>query len=192
MGMAGRASLRWRGIRRFETRTSAAAGDVLDNRPSFGVRVCACVRPKLADTDPAHSCPLPADPAASATTASAGSAASATSDDSNTSAASTGSCCAASAGSCSAAASATSGNFFDESGCSPTFLVEDIKRRQGDVRNFLLIEKAIRCLVTVRSLSARLLMRRPPSPKTSRRPPISVGLLPSDAFALKLASRAPW
>ena len=106
----------------------------------------ACVRPQLANTDPAHRRPLPADPAASAATyayapASAASAASTASAASDDCAASAGSCCAASAGSCSAAASATSGNFFDELGCSETFLVEDIERRQSDVRNFLFIER---------------------------------------------------
>ena len=126
-----------------------------------------CVRPQLADTDPAHSRPLPADPAASAATyayapASAASAASAASDDCTAStgsccAGSTGSCCAASTGSCSAAASATSGNFFDEFGCSETFLVEDIERRQSDVRNFLLFERNYgkRCVVLRRYVRYR-------------------------------------
>jgi hypothetical protein len=165
-----------------------------------------CVRPQLADTDPAHSGPSPADPAASAATyayapASAATASAATASAAATSsyrAASTGStasyCTASTASRCAASAPSMS-NFIDELRSPKVFLVEDIERRQADVRNFLVIErnfgKRVRCLATVRSLSEQLLMRRLPSPTMPRRPPISVGL-PSDAFALKLASRAPW
>jgi hypothetical protein len=126
------------------------------------LRVRACVRPQLANTDPAHRRPLPADPAASAaayanapaSTASATSATSAAPDDCTASAAS---CCATSAASCCAASATSVLDFFDESGCSETFLVEDIERRQSDVRNFLLIERNFgkRCVVLRRYVRYR-------------------------------------
>jgi hypothetical protein len=48
---------------------------------------------------------------------------------------------AASAATSAAATSTTPGDFFAELMCCSVFLVEDIERRQADVRDFLLTEK---------------------------------------------------
>jgi len=48
----------------------------------------------------------------------------------------------AAAAAAAAAATATPGEFFADLGCCGVFLVEDIERRQADVENFFLTQKA--------------------------------------------------
>src|SRR4029077_7758397 len=95
---------------------------------------------------------------ASAAAASAASAASyCTASTASCCTASAASCCAASAASCCAASATSMGNFIDELRCFGVFLVEDIERREADVRNFLLIERNFgkRCVVLGRYVRYR-------------------------------------
>jgi hypothetical protein len=108
---------------------------------------------RLADSDPAEWRPLQARPATAAAAAAAASpncnasaaattaaAAGAYCTPSAASATSAASCGATSAASCGATSAAAGGNFFDELGCVGVFPVEDVKRRQVDVKNFLFVE----------------------------------------------------
>ena len=108
---------------------------------------------RLADPDPAQWRPLQARPATAASaaaaaspncdasaTAAAAAAAGSYCTASAASAAPAASCRATSAASCCATSAAAGGNFFDELGCVGVFPVEDVKRRQVDVKNFLFVE----------------------------------------------------
>ena len=86
------------------------------------------------------------------------------------------------------AAPTTPRQFFANFRCSGVFLVEDIEHRQIHIRDFFFMESdfanALQCHQKVYLSSTHwfLRMRRPPTPRTSRRPPIAARLV-SHVFA---------